>query len=60
MNPDKAIEVLQDLKTTLPQSSPEERREAVILGIEALDFNLELRKLPGRKDSFRLPSETED
>jgi len=32
----EAIETLTDLKTTLPQSNPEKRREAVELGIEAL------------------------
>ena len=38
MKVSKAIEVLKDLDTTLPQSDPEERREAVKLGIEALKY----------------------
>lgn len=37
MTIDEAIETLMDLDTTLPQSDPECRREAVRLGIEALD-----------------------
>jgi len=33
---DKAIEVLEDLMTTSPQWPPDDRREGVQLGIEAL------------------------
>ena len=36
MNIDKAIEILEDLDTTLPQFPPEKRRQATKLGIEAL------------------------
>ena len=32
----EAIETLADLNSTLPQCSPEERRQAVNLGIQAL------------------------
>jgi len=34
----RAIEILLDLDTTLPQSDPELRRQAVLLGIEALKW----------------------
>jgi len=36
MTIDEAIRILEDLDTTLPQSNPEDRREAVKMGIEAL------------------------
>jgi len=36
MQIDKAIEILQDLLTTEPQWPPDDRRDAVRLGIEAL------------------------
>jgi hypothetical protein len=56
----KAIEILADLMTTLPQRSPEERREAVKLGMEAL---IAIRT--GRKDYYEagghlLQGETKD
>ena len=60
MNIPKAIEILQDLDTTLPQSSPEDRREAVRLGIEAMK-RLKIHRehsIPG--PMFLLPGETED
>lgn len=55
----EAIEILQDLHTTLPQSDPELRREAVKLGIEALK-----RLQDGRQKGYDyfahlLPGETE-
>ncbi|MBA7543139.1 hypothetical protein ES705_35466 [subsurface metagenome] len=36
MHIEKAIEILEDLMTTAPQFDPDDRRDAVELGIEAL------------------------
>lgn len=37
MKLDKAVEILNDLLTTSPQYDPDDRRDAVQLGIEALE-----------------------
>lgn len=60
MNLKKAIETLQDLNTTLPQSSPEDRRKAVQLGIEALKEVEEFRVWLGEFNPGPLPDETKD
>lgn len=54
----KAIEILQNLSTTLPQYSSEDRRLAVNLGIESLKRQQQLRI--SRITFFRgpLPGET--
>lgn len=37
MKLDKAVEILNDLLTTSPQYDPDDRRDAVQLGIDALE-----------------------
>lgn len=39
----KTLETLRDLLTTLPQTTPEERREAVNIGIKAIERFRNLR-----------------
>lgn len=56
----KAIAILEDLGTTLPQSSPEDRRKAVRLGIEALRQVKESRFDPSTWEPKLLPGETEE
>ena len=57
MTIDEAITILEDLDTTLPQSDPKLRREAVKLGIEALKHCLRWEQQEG--DEFPLlPGET--
>lgn len=60
MTIDEAIEILIDLDTSLPQSDPELRREAVKLGIEALKRQREDRLLNVWTFPRSLPGETED
>ena len=59
MNASTAIEVLQDLMTTLPQVDPEKRREAVVLGILALKRVLIYRTDTALIMGDKLPGETE-
>ena len=56
----KAIEILTDLDSTLPQSDPELRREAVNLGIEALKRIKDNRIWPHVYHGGDLPGETEE
>ena len=58
MNLPKAIEILDDLDSTLPQTNPEERREAVKLGKESLKRFLLARSYGVGGYDARLPSET--
>lgn len=60
MTLNKAIEILQDLMTDLPQFSPDDRREAVMLGIEALKQIKESRFDPSTWEPRLLPGETEE
>ena len=60
MNIDTAIEILEDLMTSLPQFPPEMRREAVMLGIEALQAIRKWRAESGEYHQLPLPSETEE
>lgn len=60
MTLDKAIEILLDLDTTLPQSDPEDRRDAVKLGIEALKRLQTLRRTAVSIAFYLLPGETKD
>lgn len=60
MTTDKAIEILEDLDTTLPQYDPELRREAVKLGIEALKRLHDGRTKGYDYFSHPLPGETEN
>lgn len=53
MTIDEAIEILRDLDTTLSQSDPELRREAVQLGIAALRAIQMARE--GAHVAFKLP-----
>lgn len=59
MNLQKAIEILQDLRTDLPQFSPDDRREAVMLGEEALKYIIYRDNCPGINTRLLLPGETE-
>lgn len=59
MTIDEAIEILRDLDTTLPQSDPCKRQEAVKLGIEALKFRLDLEQEDPEITLELLPGETE-
>lgn len=56
----EAIEILKDLDTTLPQVSPERRREAVKLGIEAAKAYAQARRLGLPLRCELLPGETEE
>ena len=58
MRIDEAIEILEDLDTTLPQFPPEKRREALRLGIEALEEVARARRLGPPLVGYRLPGET--
>lgn len=60
MKIEKAIEVLETLLTPDPQFSPELRKDAVRLGIEALKAMKNARSLVSRKAYRLLPGETED
>ena len=57
MTIDKAIEILEDLDTTLPQ--PDDRRAAVKLGIEALKRVGAYRHFPDTGPGAPLPGEEE-
>lgn len=56
----KAIEILSELATTLPQSSSEERITAVNLGIEALKVVQDIRIMSMTSFYSLLPGETEE
>lgn len=56
----KAIEILQDLLTEGPYSEPNDRREAVKLGIEALREVKASREEDYIGDTRLLPGETEE
>jgi hypothetical protein len=60
MTPGQAIDTLQDLLTTLPQRSPEQRRQAVQLGIEALKRHQQLEKRMPPGTIKLLPTETQE
>ncbi len=60
MKPKKAIEILNDLLGEGPQFSPDDRRDAVKLGIEALKRHKALQENPHYTRLGPLPSETED
>jgi len=65
MNLPKAIEILEDLTTTLPQFSPDDRREAVMLGIASLQRQIKAREYlafyqPTPLDGETLPSPQEN
>ena len=60
MKAEKAIEILNDLLGDGPQFSPDCRRKAVMLGIEALKRELNYRGgMPPEKGEL-LPGETEE
>lgn len=56
----KAIEILTDLVRNQPTLAPEDRRDAVKLGIEALKFFIEFQRVTGGHQDTRLPGETID
>lgn len=58
MNIPKAIEILTDLLGEGPQFSPDDRRDAVKLGVEALNTIKEYRKVPFYHTLKLLPGET--
>jgi len=58
MNIPKAIEILHDLLGEGPQYSPDDRRDAVKLGIEALKAWQESRRAGGIMQGYLLPGET--
>ena len=60
MQIDKAIEILQDLLTTEPQWPPDDRRDAVRLGIEALRRIRHIRHNPCFLNSMLLSGETKE
>ena len=60
MTIDQAIQILMDLTTTLPQTSPEKRREAVQLGIEALKREQDCREGEAPEYITLLPGETKE
>lgn len=60
MKPKKAIEVLGDLGQSVTAGVDEEEKEAIQLGIEALDFFIEFQRVTGSHQDARLPSETKD
>lgn len=60
MTLDKAIEILTDLLGEGPQFPPDDRRDAVKLGIEALNCIRILRIIPDKRLNLRLKSETPD
>ena len=59
MTLEKAIEVLENLLTNLPQVPPQDRREAILLGILALEEIGRVREGTAWKDNELLPGETE-
>jgi len=60
MKVSKAIEIMEDLMTTEPQFDPDDRRDAVKLGIEALKRVEDMRISPCTTADEYLPGETED
>ena len=58
MKLEKAIEILHDLLGEGPQFSPDDRRDAVKLGIEALKRLQDIRKSPWTTGVEILPGET--
>ena len=60
MTIEKAIEILQDLLREGPQFPPDDRREAVQLGIEALKTVKDMRNHPFPDGVIELPGETKD
>jgi hypothetical protein len=60
MKPKKAIEILNDLLGEGPQFPPDDRRDAVKLGIESLKQLLENRRDFPETAWLLLPGETED
>lgn len=56
----KAIEIGKDLLTELPQFSPDDRREAVKLGIEAMKRIKECQEHHCTLSYIELPGETEE
>jgi len=56
----KAIEILYDLIGEGPQFSPDDRRDAVKLGIEALKTVRDMRHYPFPDGIVQLPGETRD
>ncbi len=59
MKIDKAIEILKDLLGEGPQFSPDDRREAVQLGVEALSYVERSRAFGDYPVCRLLPGETE-
>ncbi len=59
MKANKAIEILKDLLGDGPQWSPDDRREAVQLGIEALEYIERSRAFGDYPVNRLLPGETE-
>jgi hypothetical protein len=60
MKPEKAIEILNDLLGEGPQFPPDDRRDAVKLGIEAMKQLLENRRDFPETAWLLLPGETEN
>jgi len=56
---DEAIRLKQLTGDEFLQADPDDLDEADRLSIEALTLVGELQRQPGRKESFRLPSQTE-
>ncbi|MBA7615589.1 hypothetical protein ES703_22872 [subsurface metagenome] len=59
MEIDEAIRLKQLTGDEFLQADPDDLDEADRLSIEALTLVGELQRQPGRKESFRLPSQTE-
>ncbi len=60
MNLDKALEILTDLRGRGPQFPPDDRRDAVKLGIEALKRVRDMRISPCTTADELLPGETKE
>ncbi len=60
MKIDKALEILTDFLGEGPQFSPDDRREAVQLGIEALKRIQDMRTSPCTTSDEILPGETDE
>lgn len=59
MELDKAIEILQDLLGVGPQYPPDDRRKAVMLGMQAIKRVMAGRPKPPSLAFLPLPGETE-